>query len=481
MAFVGPGRTGPGRFLAFLTLLVTLSCAAACQVPGTTSGATIELSAAATTCPVTGASLAVAGPSVASPSPSPGGEASEPRTASPEPTPTPSPAVVEASAPRTAGASPSPAAGTEASGPRTASPSPSPTQPVVATEPRLASPSPSLSPQASPSAQPPARPPFTFPTSKGLNYGGPHTQDGRFLGTRWLRPGDPGWASAKPALAADLDFIRANDLGRVARIFVGIDQLMVWDDQNGFVRFDDASMANLTEALDMFDARGIKVIAVVFDQEEVSSPGNFRFQALDGRHPAMRRNYLSAVDQFLRRFGGRSTVIGWDLFNEAYGSLSRLGGLPPAGRDPISPGYSEATVHDWMRDLYQTARCAAPQGWYTVSDSIELYWHRPPDLSRYDDSVDFYDIHVYSDNPEVPDWGQTLHKPFVLGEVGAGINDNHFLDQTYDARAVSFWLCNGRSAGASAVFVHTGGGDVVFPLDRSHLTRTGDVVAAAEP
>src|SRR5262245_9517842 len=54
---------------------------------------------------------------------------------------------------------------------------------------------------------PPSRRPFALPTFKGINYGSPGTADGRYLGTRWLRPGGAGWASARQALAADLDFV----------------------------------------------------------------------------------------------------------------------------------------------------------------------------------------------------------------------------------------------------------------------------------
>src|SRR5205807_10636547 len=114
--------------------------------------------------------------------------------------------------------------------------------------------------------------------------------------------------------------------------------------------------------LDMFDAHHLKVMAVVFDQEEVSSPGNFHFVALDCHHATMRANYLRAVGQFFHRFGTRQTVVGWDLFNEAYNSLGREGGLsrPPAD-DPVSPNYSDQTVHAWIQDLYRTAKSAAPQ------------------------------------------------------------------------------------------------------------------------
>jgi hypothetical protein len=328
---------------------------------------------------------------------------------------------------------------------------------------------------------PAARPPFALPTVKGINYGQPAAADGQYLGSSWLRTGtesQPGWESAKPRLQADLDFIAAHRLGQVVRLFVGLDQLMVWDRTTGFVRYDAAALDHLTEALDMFDAHHVRVLAVLFDQEETSSPGNFRFQALDGAHPAMRAGYLKALDAFLRRFGSRPTVAGWDLFNEAYNSLGREGGLsrPPAG-DPVSPNYPDAVVQSWIRDLYRTARCAAPRAWFTVSDTTELYWKTPPDTARYDGAADFYDIHVYDDHPAARDWRQSLHLPYVLGEVGGDVGHG-LQDQSVNSRVVGFWLAQAGPLGITGVLAHAGGG-AVYSLAGGTLTPTGQVVAAA--
>jgi hypothetical protein len=322
------------------------------------------------------------------------------------------------------------------------------------------------------------RQPLTLPTSKGVNYGTPAAADGRYLGTRWLRPGPGGWASARLSLAADLDFVAANDLGRVLRVFIGLDQAMVWDPGQGFVRFDPAALANFDEALGMFAARGVKMIVVLFDQEEVSSPGNFHPQALDGHHPAMRQNYLRAVDLFMARFGTSPVVVAWDLFNEAYGSLGRAGLPTPPAPDPTSPNYPDGVVHAWIHDLYVHAACAAPAAWLTVSDTTDIYWRRAVDLSRYDDSVDYYDVHIYDDHPVRVAWAGVLRKPLIIGEVAADVEGQHFLNQRINSRAVSFWLCTGRAEGALAVLAHDDGG-AVFPANRSGLTPTGWVLAAA--
>lgn len=304
----------------------------------------------------------------------------------------------------------------------------------------------------------------------------PHTVAGRWVGTEWLRSRSAGgfWEETFPALGADLDFIQQHSLGKVIRLFIGLDQAMLWDDSQGYIGFDETTLQHLSQVLDMLDARGMRAVAVIFDQEQVAGLGNFHFEALDGKHPAMRQNYLKGLATFLQRFGARQTVIGWDLFNEAYNSLGRDGHLPaPPHADPVSPNYSDQTVHAWLIELYRTARAAAPSALFTVSDSTELYWNPTPDLTKYRDVVDFYDIHVYDDNPTYPDWRSSLDKPYIVGEAGASTTDQHYDDQAKNSAAVTYLLQHAKSAGVSAVLVQ----GRAFTPSRDALTPTGAVLA----
>lgn len=314
------------------------------------------------------------------------------------------------------------------------------------------------------------------PSTAGLNYAFPHTIDGQWVGTEWLRSEAIGgsWEKTRPALAADLDFIQQHDLGKVVRLFIGLDQAMVWDGRQRFDGFDESTLQHLTAAFDMLDAHGIRAVAVIYDQEQVGSKGNFRFDALDGSHPAMREDYLRATGLFLQRFGSRSTVIGWDLFNEAYNSLGQDGHLPsPPHADPVSPNYSDQVVHAWLLDLYHTAKSAAPQARFTVSDATELYWNPDPDVAKYQDVVDFYDIHVYDDSPHYPNWRSLLHKPYIVGEAGASTAGQHYDDQALNSSAVTYLLGHSQSAGVSFVLVQ----GQAFSTDRATLTPTGMVLA----
>jgi hypothetical protein len=327
-----------------------------------------------------------------------------------------------------------------------------------------------------------ARPPvgqrsFAPPSYKGLNYGMPETLSGRWVGTAWLRSGTGSqdwWPQTRPVFEADLDVIQRRHLGRVIRIFVGLDQAMRWDPRRGFRGFDDQVLDNLDTALRMVEARALEAIVVVYDQEQLGAPGNFHVEALDGRHPAMRAAYLQATTEFFRRFAPESGVLGWDLFNEAYGSLGRDGHLPPPpAPDPASPGYDDETVHAWLRDLAAAARRGAPDAWLTVSDFGQLY-ESPIQARLYADVVDFYDIHVYDDAPALPDL-RVLRAPVILGESGAGLE--HYREQRFAGPAVAAALDQGRAAGAVAVLAHAGSHLV---MTRDHrLTATGRVLAAA--
>lgn len=352
------------------------------------------------------------------------------------------------------------------------SPSPSPSAALPAPAPTAARPAPA------PTALPPAAGcgPFVVPSAKGLNYGMPGDASGGWLGTSWLRPEN--WPGARGSLDADMGYIQSHGLGRVVRIFVGLDQLMNWEPNNGFVSFNEASMVNFQQAMAIIGAHGLRAIVVLYDQEEVSNPGNFKFQALDGRHPAMRAGYLKATGVFLARFGCNPTVIGWDLFNEAYNALGTRGGLPPpGGADPVSPGYPDQTVHAFIRDLYRTAKAAAPGAWFTVSDATDLYWPDSPNISLYSDSVDFYDMHLYDNHPATKAIGQKLGKPLVIGEMGADAGSNAFLDQSVNPPVLSSILKNLKGYGAVTALAHMDQGNI-FGRNRGPLTPSGQVIAA---
>lgn len=318
-------------------------------------------------------------------------------------------------------------------------------------------------------------------SDKGLNYGTPPGPDAEYVGLTWLRSdlgSDDNWPLAEQGLQATLPFIQREHLGQVLRVFVGLDQIMVWKGGR-FQGLDAAGIHHFRTALQLFQSNRLHVIPVLFDQEQQSSPGNFRYWALDGSHPDLRAGYLEAAREFVRTFGSDPTIAAWDLFNEPYNSLSRDGGLatPPAP-DPVSAGYSDPVVHRWMDDLYHAAKCAAPKAWFTFSDTTALEGDHP-DAALYAGCVDFYDIHEYESNPHIPGWKRVLKKPIILGEVGSPREaPSYSLNPTLNAQVVSFWLSQAHQAGVSAVLVEDDKGTVYTP-NLTSLTRTGVALSTA--
>lgn len=314
-------------------------------------------------------------------------------------------------------------------------------------------------------------------SDRGLNYGTPPGPDGEYLGFTWLRSdmgSQDSWPQAQEGLDATLPFIQREHLGQVLRVFVGLDQIMLWK-HGTYQGLDAAGVAHFRTALQLFHSHGFQVIVVLFQQEEQSSPGNFRYWALDGRHPGMRAGYLEAAKQFVSAFRDNPTIAAWDLFNEPYNSLSPDGGLPtPPAPDPVTAGYSDQVVHQWMVDLYDAAKCAAPQDWFTFSDTTALVGHHP-DLALYSHSVDFYDIHEYEARPYLPNWKGLLKKPIILGEVGAPRTGT--LDQALNAQVVDFWLNHAHQADAVAVLAQDDKGAVYTPNLRN-LTPTGQALSS---
>jgi hypothetical protein len=169
--------------------------------------------------------------------------------------------------------------------------------------------------------------------------------------------------------------------------------------------------------------------------------------------------------------------VGWDLFNEAYNSLGRDGGLPkPPAENPTSPNYSGAVVHQWLRDLYRAAKSAAPDAWFTASDTTALY-SQAPDPGKYDGALDFYDIHIYDAHPRYPDWKHTLAKPYIVGEAGASTRDDQLANQSLNAPAMSYLLKHAEGAGVGAVLLQSIEGHIVFSARRDALTPTGGALA----
>jgi hypothetical protein len=303
------------------------------------------------------------------------------------------------------------------------------------------------------------------------------------------------WTYLKPAcwssgmrrrIRTDIRFIVDHRLGRFHRIWLSLDQLFgCWKPVTGFCGYDRAALANLDEMLHAFARARIRLDIILFQQEQTNS---FHFEALDGKHPRMRANYIKAVAEFVRHVAADSVaaraVAVIDLQNEAYFQIeSHLEGSVSRSGAPCDDTCMDTNVIlPWIRDLYRAAKAAAPRFLYTVSDTDRLMEDPGVWIPRY--PVDVYDIHFYEDDPwnrsaEYAESARSLTKPWFAGEVGCGngnsvctYNGNSPMTQQVDA----WWLENLKKYGAKAVLVENV--DTVFTVGKRYrLTGVGRLIA----
>jgi len=298
-------------------------------------------------------------------------------------------------------------------------------------------------------------------------------------------------------LVSDLSFVTSQHVGSVQRVWISLDQLMRWSPAWGFSGFRPGALHNVDDMLSLYHLYGIKVILVVYVYDRAGRLNEFRAQALDGNHEAMRSDYLRAERIFLRHLARNSIDVAAapiiELANEPYFQLEEYFNDPAhLGRfkSCASEGRTDwgcvdqRIIHPWLVDLYQTARRASSKLLYTFSDTGRLlenyaHWSRmyPEDL---------IDEHLYAGDP----WDHTalyaralrFTQPWIATEVGCATGN---VGCTYSGVASSpvdsWWLKNLGRDGAQAVLVdsHVTVWDYPDGPNSQVPTRTGRLVQLA--
>ena len=280
---------------------------------------------------------------------------------------------------------------------------------------------------------------------------------------------------------------------------------MNWNGTTGYAGYNSQGLANVDDMLHRAAAAGLKLdLVLLVYTSDVSHTNEFHPEALDGNHAAMRANYLQAVRDFVAHLAAdpidTSAVAVLDLQQQGYHQLEVYFYTPAhlrlwdysmpvwpqseqcyvlgntlctggsAGHGCVSgSGAIDTTCLDvniiepWFKDLYTTAKAAAPAFSYTVSDTGRLlttgtgpYSSQAWQVSLY--PVDVYDIHLYKGTPwtQSARWssGLTLPKPWFSGEAGCSTLD---FACTYNSTTLSvvdqWWLQNMAVYGARAVLL----------------------------
>jgi hypothetical protein len=280
--------------------------------------------------------------------------------------------------------------------------------------------------------------------------------------------------SPQQELSREMNSIDANGLGHFQRVWISLDELFAcFDPTTGFCGYSKAALGDLDDALARIAAAHQKVDLVLFADSGQSS---FNYKALDGYHPQMEANYVTALQQFVDHVAANPTdssvIAVMDLFNEGYYQIdSYLEAMPNVcGRDGGCIDHNIS--RPFLLKLYDAAHTAAPHFLYTVSSTANLLGiEQSRVFPLYAGIADVYDIHLYSGGQTRPGDAtsylanaKNLTKPWFVGEAGCatasgtrcsydGGNINCTLPAACSLSIDTWWLENLRSYGASAVLV----------------------------
>lgn len=273
-------------------------------------------------------------------------------------------------------------------------------------------------------------------------------------------------------LISDLTFIRSRKIVKTMRLWISLDQLMLWNQQTGFAGYAPGALANLDDVLSIFHQYRVRAVLVLFSYASTPLINEFRPEALDGLHPAMRAGYIRAVRVFMRHLAAnpidRATAPLIELQNEPYYQLeeyfkdpARLGAYQGCAHVTVTDWGCVDTriIHPWLKALYRAARSAAPHGfYYSFSDTGRMfekyaYWSRmyPGDIIN---------EHVYDSTPAIHrnlySRGRFFRKPWIVTEAGCNVGAvSCTYDGTNAAVADNWWLRHLAKFGAQSVMLES--------------------------
>lgn len=192
----------------------------------------------------------------------------------------------------------------------------------------------------------------------------------------------------------------------VVRLFLFNDLQGVQTDPNGNVTgLDPIFFENLDDTIALASSLSLKVYLVILDgvREHTDIPTE-REMFLD---PARRAQLESTVVRPLaRRYRGNSTVFAFDVLNESNHEVDG-----PIGWEELRALVRDTAAAIHAEDRERLVSCSLIKA---NAKSLSLIKERYADLG-----LDFYDMHQYGDDPDLPTIPvDELGRPVVLGEFG---------------------------------------------------------------
>ncbi|KAJ7088946.1 glycoside hydrolase superfamily [Mycena epipterygia] len=260
---------------------------------------------------------------------------------------------------------------------------------------------------------------------KGINQPWGNNQYGH-----WLSSSIQGYTAVYSSSDMAATFAAAKDIGAEwVRIWLFEDGQGLVVDSNGYVTGLKSDFeTNFNDVLSHAAANGIKVYPTFFNY----APDTTDFPIANFFTDSNAQNALlnNLIKPFIKTYGSNSNIAAFQLYNELNGIAN-----------PYFSGYviNQAVAKAWVTSTTAAIKSVNSAAKVSVSQIYINDAYHAVGVSNVDyigTGVDFYDIHIYSDNgAEIPAASAfNLDKPVYLGEFGenTGEGDQHQNDVIYN-------------------------------------------------
>ena len=227
-------------------------------------------------------------------------------------------------------------------------------------------------------------------------------------------------------------------LSQIQSLHVNVVRLFLFNDLQGFqtdpngniTGLDAVFFQNLDDTIALASTLSLKLYLVILDG--VREHPDIPIEREMFSNPARRAQFESAVVAPLaRRYRGNATVFAFDVLNESNHEVDG-----PIGWNDLRALVRDTAAAIHAEDRERLVSCSLIKA---NAKSLSLIEDRYADLG-----LDFYDMHQYGDDPDLPTIpAKELEKPVVLGEFGQAEGGG----EEQQAAAAAKFLDQARSRG----------------------------------
>jgi hypothetical protein len=200
------------------------------------------------------------------------------------------------------------------------------------------------------------------------------------------------------------------------RVFGALDQATAFNDVTGFSSWNQTYIGRLDTFLnDICRPLGMKVLLNIFNRvgnttayDSLHSEMPYQFQTMclthDGKYATMRANYLKMIDSLAIRYADNDVLVAYDIMNEGINGMTGDSVTVQGAVAFFNDCYDSLRAHDTRHPITVSSTIASSRAFMNLTDC-----------------VDFYDVHVYDENPSwltYAPYQMAGHlKPVIMGEA----------------------------------------------------------------